>query len=580
MSRLRWVVGMAALAGVGCTESVEVGCIDGYALCGEVCVAVATDRENCGACGVTCGAYEACEAGACVPDCLRGLHGPVSDAWGYAWDGLERPAATFAAARDACEGIGGRLPGVSELVRVSAAKSGTVGDTYMTHTLWSVTTDSASVAYTVRLDNGGVVPNVATNAYNYRCVCPPPPPGAYVEEACYGPAGGGCAALGGDARFNLDAEDRPALSKAGAIHECALAGGELPSAERLAAAVAAGLPNGSNVAMHTSDDAGHAAPVCVAWVWGTCVAYDPPTDQQRDALLAFTAAPPTFTEGAVQTARPFRCIGPAEAGAAVPGIADGFVEPRGERVIDGTDRAPTTYTAALWDCFGRGGHLPTAAELAAFAAQGLPSGDVTGARWTSDQGGSGYVATYAWSGSAHWPVDPALAQVVPTTHGVAYVWGTTSVSKLAKADAAGLPYRCVYYAVDPAFPVPAASSCSGNACFAVSAGAAGPVPRMWFDAANRGGTSSDTWTSAAAACGALGARLPSARDLVEAIRSGLPGTEGTDALVTSDLVRGPAALTIGWTGSDNAGWTDSITTTAGLTATGVKYRCMWTNEIR
>jgi hypothetical protein len=191
------------------------------------------------------------------------------------------------------------------------------------------------------------------------------------------------------------------------------------------------------------------------------------------------------------------------------------------------------------------------------------------------------VATFAWGGAASWPVDPDLAPTAATTDGVPYVWGAASVSERARSDAAGLPYRCVHYAVDPTLAAPTAADCSGPSCFEVSpgTGASAARPVMWFDASNRGGGAADTYASAVATCAAKGARLASARDLVEAIRGGLDNNG--DTVLTSDVVRGSAARAIaGWNGDDNPTFVDTGSSTLGLTATGVKYRCMWTNEVR
>ena len=595
MKNVHRAIVLAGLTAVSCVKTAELDCVVGHALCGGVCVEVRVDRQNCGACGNTCATDETCAAGACVPDCRLSLHAPVTDAWGYAWDGLERPAATFPTARAACETIAGRLPSVSELARVSAGETAEVGDAYAVNPLWSLTPSSATAGNAVKLSDGTVSLPAQSTPTNYRCVCPPERPAAFSEGACYGPAGHGCASQGGDPRFNFDAEDRPPMTKAGAIAECALAGGELPSAERLAAAVARGLPNGSGAALHTGDDTGHyhadAYYVCVAYwppIWcsitgqcGCMAGYTvPAVDEQYDALVSFSGTDPAFSEANVTVQRPFRCSGPAAPGAVAASVAHGFLEPRGERTIDADpDAVATTFSAAVSDCFRKGGHLPSATELAAFAAQGLPAGANAGARWTSDGGEGAYAVTFAWAGSAYWPIDPDLASTTPTTQGVPYVLGATSVSRLPRSDAAGLPYRCVYYAVDPTFPRPADAGCSGANCFEVSPGAGtSPArPRMWFDWSNRGGGGSDTFKSAVASCAAVGARLPSARDYVEAIRSGL--TNSGDTVLTSDLVLGSAARTItGWNGSINPGFPDTGSSTVALAATNVKYRCMWTNE--
>jgi hypothetical protein len=592
MSMVQRVFALATLVALSsCVKSDKIECVPGYADCGGSCVRPAVDAQNCGACGKTCPSYQSCVAGACVATCESSLHAPLFDSWGYAWDGLERPPAAFKEARSACTAIGGRLPNVSELLRVSAPVTGAVGDVHKTNPLWTIIPDGAAGAITVILADGDTTTSDQGVARPYRCVCPAARPAAFAGGACNGPAATPCAPMGGNARFNFDAQDRPAMPKSAAIAECAFVGGELPTAERLASAVSAGLPNGSGNALHTADDTGHfhssavtycARESCILW-FCRCVQWVtvPAVDDEYEALVSFTGAAPTITDGAVQSARPFRCFGPAAPGAVAASVPGGFREPGGERTVDaGPDNLSTTYTSAIVDCLHKGGHLPTVTELAAMATQGLPAGGSSAQRLTADQGYLGYAVTYGWSGTAYWPVDPDLATTTPTTDGVPYLWSATSIQDVPNGDATGRPYRCLYYGVDPAFPRPAGTQCSGG-CFEVAPGTGTSVarPRMWFDSSSRGGAAGDTYATALTACAASGGRLASTRDLVEAIRSGLDNASG-DAVVTSELARGPVVRTLTWSGSVNPAFADTGSASVALGATGQKYRCMWTNEIR
>lgn len=66
-SRLVVPVLLALALAAGCEE--EKTCSSDQALCDGRCTTVATDRANCGACGVACGAGESCSSGQCVcPD--------------------------------------------------------------------------------------------------------------------------------------------------------------------------------------------------------------------------------------------------------------------------------------------------------------------------------------------------------------------------------------------------------------------------------------------------------------------------------------------------------------------------------
>jgi hypothetical protein len=553
MRKVHALMTLAAAAALSCSQPDDVPCQPGYGLCGAVCVRIAADPGNCGACGNVCGAAEACVMGACVPDCGARLHGAITDPWGHAWDGIERPAAAYAAARDACAAIGGRLPTASELYRVSAVSTASVGDTYETNPLWSITPDDNASSHRVTLSSGAIAVIANGTPSHYRCVCPPPRPAAFLGGACYASEPGeACAPLGGDARFNFDRDDRPRVSKSGAIYECALAGGDLPTAERLAAAFSQGLPHdASTTALHTADTINAAG---------------------NNGTLTH-GTPVTFGNDAATTLLPFRCYGRAAPGAIAASVENGFREPDGERVAD-LDPQPvaTTYTQAVVDCFARGGHLPTGTELAAFAIQGLPAGGVTTARWTSDQADSTNVEVFAWSGTARWPIDPDLVTTTPTLDGIAYDGATST--RVSKTATASLPrHQCVYYAVDPGYPAP---SCNGG-CDEV---AVGGRARMWFDRTNRG-TTTATYGSAVADCADEGGRLASARDLVEAMAAGVYGPGGS-SLVTSDLSGTALARLVSWTGYSFQNDVSSATlgTATAFGSSPYVYRCTWTNEIR
>jgi hypothetical protein len=280
---------------------------------------------------------------------------------------------------------------------------------------------------------------------------------------------------------------------------------------------------------------------------------------------------PTFASSLDADYRAFRCVGPAARGVAAT-VANGFRAPLGDRVIDADpDHVATSYTTALFDCLGRGGHLPTGAELTAFAIQGLPAGAYTGARWTADQTSTTEVQSFAWSGASYWPVDPDLAPTTFTANGVT-LDATTSTRSLKTAS---LPYRCVYYGVNPAYAPPSTSACGGSACLVVPVGTRA---RMWFMKSPRGGSGGDTYSAAAKFCADLGGRLPSVRDYVEAIHAGLENPSAA-ALTTSDFVTAADVRTLSWSGTFPAD-ADPAPATVGVAAGSIKYVCMWTDELR
>jgi hypothetical protein len=541
----------AACMLVACQKASDVTCQPGYTTCGGACVRTGTDAQNCGACGRSCGSSEACVSGACVPDCRASLHASIDDPWGASWDGIERSTATYVAARDACEAIGGRLPTSSELFRAGATATGTVGDSYQTNQIWSLAPLNAVNALVVSLADASTLALAYGDlTHHYRCTCPPPRPAEFTGTSCFTTGvSDGCSALAGNPTFNFDVKDRPVLlTRSAAMYECLLAGGELPTAERLVAAFEGGLENPTNFFLHTGDG------ILTA---GYNVAYNP-------SLGTFQAALDTDR-------RYYRCFGPTKGGL-VATVPNGFRAPQGERVIDGDpEHASTTYTIALFDCLSRGGHLPSGNELAAFVIQGLPGGAV-GPRWTSDQTSTTQVETFAWSGAAHWPVDADLATTTFTANGVSF--DTITAGRALKT--ASLPYRCVYYPVLPAYTAPSAAACGTNGCLQV---AVGTRAHLWFQKSPRGGSAGDTFTTAVQYCASLGARLPSVRDYVEAIHAGLSGSV---TLVTSDFVSATDLRTILWTGTypTDADPLPPAPSTVPATTGYVNYLCMWTDEVR
>lgn len=64
MKTRRLVPVLLALALAGC--KLEVLCAPGQTLCGDHCISIDVDAENCGGCGVRCRSHEQCDAGACT----------------------------------------------------------------------------------------------------------------------------------------------------------------------------------------------------------------------------------------------------------------------------------------------------------------------------------------------------------------------------------------------------------------------------------------------------------------------------------------------------------------------------------
>lgn len=123
-----------ALTTAGCPGSGETDCLD--TLCGEACVNINFDSQNCGACGTACTAEQRCEAGSCVSACAS----PLVSCSGFCVDTSRNPdncgscgnACTSGqqCQSGACSGGGGCDPGLTDCsgtcvdTRTSAAHCG------------------------------------------------------------------------------------------------------------------------------------------------------------------------------------------------------------------------------------------------------------------------------------------------------------------------------------------------------------------------------------------------------------------------------------------------------------------------
>lgn len=532
--------------------------------CGGACVDLQSDALNCGACGKVCGANDECVEGACVVACKTQLNQPIVDPWGWAWDGRERAAASLPEAQAACSQFRARLPTASELYRVSAVQSATVGQTFNTNPLWSLAPVSPGVHLRVRLSDAAVAADAPDTAKaNYRCVCPPPLPKVFAGGDCFGaPNTNACAPLGGEGGLRaIDAKDRAPIPKGSAVWECAFFGGHLATPVQLAEAVGQGLA-GSGALLHSADDARNDLGTLVSW--------------QDPSKFAFKYASQDGVKfGAVTDSYAFRCVGESAAPPAPPLAAGQWTAPS-RRNIEAADLPEATEIEALDHCFQAGGHLPTVAELNELVVQGAPDG--SGAfLWTSDHTGSNGTnhtnAIVKWTG-------------VQTDHqygGASMDWSYKTASR---------PYRCVYYPVDTSYSGPQASACAGGCSTIAMPGGSGAT--SWFDMTDRPAVNI---TAAVDTCRKLRGHLASERDLTEAIRAGLPNGSGT-YIHTSDTSLGNCGVT--WGVCDVASvfvavvkWTDTQPTFDDLWAndsssrmdwskstTERPFRCTWTNELR
>lgn len=496
----------------------RVGCPDGQTNCGGSCADFQTDSKHCGNCDTACGPTDECVDGKCVIACKQQLIEPMTDPWGWSWDRNERAKSKFSDAVNTCTQFRGRLPTVSELYRVSATQSATVGQTLHTNLLWSADPVAPNHHARLKLSDASIAigdgDDVATN---YRCVCPPTPPKVYVGSNCYGaPKTNACGTLDGEGKLhNIDTKDRPAIPKSAAVWECALYGGHLATPVQLTEAIQQNISGlGSGGWLHTADDARYDRSTVLNWTDGTNFVFAGAADGKN--ALGFLAPTDSL---------PFRCVGENTAPPATPLVTTQWWS-AGRRRIESADLPAATMIEAVDHCFQSGGHLPTMAELHEVIAQGAPGGSGT-AVWTSDQMGwdnKNYtVGVTKWTGTD-----------------TAHLYGGENMSWSYKTPDVKLPYRCVYYPVDATYGGPSAESCAGGCMTIAPPGSSGA--KSWFDSVDR---DVHTVTAAIDVCQKVGGHLASERDLTEGIRGGLPNGTGK-FLHTSDSM-------LGWCGTNNGG---------------------------
>lgn len=533
-------------------------CPTGQTNCGGSCADTRSDAKHCGVCGTACGPNDECVEGKCLIACRTQLNQPITDPWGWSWDGLERAAAPFTEAKQTCAAFRGRLPTVSELHRVSATQSATVGQTIHTNPLWSAAPAGGAATHArLRLSDSNITDSADTTANNYRCVCAPPLPKVYIGGNCYAASGSAapCVTLQDEnKKHNLDTRDRPPVRKATAIWECGFYGGRLASTVQLTEYIQQGIGPGSDEWLATSDEVHHQYGGLVRWSNG------------QNFLFQYTTTSNSLSWSDNRTPRAFRCVGENFAPTPPPAIPGEWSGSQ-RRKVDAADQGAAQLIDAVDSCWKRGGHLPTMAELGEQVLQGLPGG--TGAwLWTSDQTGHNStnftVAVTKWTGA-----------------GEAYLYGAGDMTWSYKTDSR--PHRCIFYPIDPGYAGPPAASCSGGCTMIpMPAGSANANAKMWIDAFDRAPPA--TVTVAIDTCRKVGGHLATERDLTEAIRAGLANGSGVEIHTSDSEIGNQGGLLVGvvkWTGTaptyDNL-WPANATWSWPYDAR--PYRCMWTNEVR
>ncbi|GMV44525.1 MAG: hypothetical protein AMXMBFR64_62410 [Myxococcales bacterium] len=473
------------------------------------------------------------------------------DSWGYTWDGLERQAATWAAADAACKAKGGRLPTMTELFRVSGAGLSEVGNTYETNYLWAITQWDPGQHGRVRLTDGATQGQTDITNSAYRCVWPNNTAAWFKGNHCYGPPGNECFTTNeAGKRRVMDKYDRPPVTNVAAHAECAFYHAHLATQLDFAANVPAGLPNGTNTWLWTSDASRYDIVDAAKWT-GTDLGFD-----------GYSGAYVTWYGEAGNVTR-FRCIGVGyDAGAHPNAVANGFLVAAVNLIVESFDKGLTKYAPAVSECFGNGGHLATERDLIEAVRAGLING-TNNWLWTADASRYDLNQIMRWSS-----VDTSWTGYYSSFS----TWATRTDS---------YAYRCAYHPIDVDYAGPAGGKCvSGSDCFATAKGGATKI-KAWADPFDRTPAS---YIAAVKACAAEGGHLSTSLDLTELVRDGLPNGSN-NWLWTSDAVEGSGqnVLIMKWLGTDAAfdgTYSNYATNSSKVTSTTRPYRCVWSNELR
>jgi len=316
----------------------------------------------------------------------------VRDAWGIAWDGLQRVPQTYPNARADCAAHGGRLPTSNELYRVNHG-SGTaeVGDVTNTDYLWTEDFSYTLYAVTRRLSDGNPTRTLYGTPLPYRCVWDPAPrPAHFAGVNCHGDPQGPCVTVtDGLSVYLADGRDRATLYWAEAAEDCRRSGGRLPTELELVHLIRGGLPNGSNsyVWAHSS---GNGNFIVQRWQGAENDAYN------------YSA---NWTHAGPNNWYNYRCISQplalSDGGAPVfpQAVAEPAFEVDAVLRVDAQDRIAPNWFDANEACMELGGRLATLDEMQYAIRRGLPGGD-NGWRWTRTTY-SGYNSWLVrWSGVA------------------------------------------------------------------------------------------------------------------------------------------------------------------------------------
>ncbi len=492
----------------------------------------------------------------------------VKDPWGFVWDGMMRPMATWSEAKATCEAMGARLPTMTELYRVSQAggNPGGVrlfGPLSTGDYLWTIIKYHQGNHAVVRLSDGDVGYSSDTSKRPYRCVWPNNDNKAFTGNDCFGPPGEECFKLAtGKGRYNMDKYDRPPAYYSAAISECMFYHAHVPYSEEYTQAIKAGLPNGTNswnhVADHVRDRNWGNGWEHVVFKWGGVATGFTGTYYQGYSSWVW--------DGSRYSEYRFRCVGLNTVPMVSPVKVDNqWTSNYTWQKATSQDQNPANYINAIAHCFSIGAHLTTSRDLYELVKAGLPNG--SGAWiWTADKIGYNwndqYLRLAKWSG-----IDDGFD---PENGNYTTNWSVMTSNQM---------YRCVWYPIDKEFTGPLPGACTGG-CFEVTLANTNPPVKMWADKLDRPATS---WAGAAQICYLAGGHLASERDMIELIRAGLPN--GTNRWLWTGEIRvewnsnyAPAVSMVRWSGI-NTSYTGDFNTWY-IRNNNAPFRCVWTNELR
>jgi len=477
------------------------------------------------------------------------------DSWGFTWDGMMRPAMNWTDADALCKSLGARLPTGTELYRVSQNQTKLFGPMATGDWQWTVVRYSSTGHSIGRLNDGEVEYTGDTSAINFRCVWSNNTKDYYTGNHCYGPPGNECFGLATQGNlYVMDSYDRPPMRYSAAFAECAFYYSHMPDAGRLTQAIRAGLPNGTNSHLWTSDQ--------VEWQSGN-IRYHM-IARWSGVNMNFNAYWDEGNAGQDGSEYRFRCVGVKQAHTTTPVNVPNSSFSKTYLTTTKTDEGTELLTDAMDKCYKKGAHLATSNELYELINGKLSGGSDTWmwvADWIGNWSSPWWLQSVKWAGTIE-SIDPADGNHTTNVH---------------RSDGTKRPYRCVWYPVDKDYKGP--QSCNGG-CFEVKIADTDPPVKMWMDKSDRSGTH---WAGAQQLCYLAGGHMAGRRDLFEMIRAGLPA--GSNNWLWTNEIEGvhsgnhPLASIMRWAG-ENTGYNDYSEPSWAHISDGRPYRCFWTNELR